>query len=141
MLDRNREWCNKNIYNVTIYKTLKWTERTTLKLPLATETLIWLNIIGWVRGRLLRCNYCDEYLACEQENFYEPYIKFKRNWELLSGEGLVILLRIAQLQLNGTWEAKQVLKYESSCFRKKIDITSYYYWLGAKYASQETIFN
>ena len=52
MLGRNRESCNKNIYNVTIYKTLKQTERTTLKLPLATETLIWLNIIGWVGGSL-----------------------------------------------------------------------------------------
>ena len=50
MLSRNREWCNKNIHNVTIYKTLKWTERTTLKLLLATETLIWLNIIGKGEG-------------------------------------------------------------------------------------------
>ena len=118
MLSRNREWCNKIIYNVTIYKTLKWTEPTTLKLPLATETLIWLNIIGWVGGSLLRCNYYDEYLACEQEDFCERYIKFKGNWELLSGERLVILLKIAQLQLNGTWETKPVPKYESSCFRK-----------------------
>ena len=79
MLGRNRESCNKNIYNVTIYKTVKQTERTTLKLPLATETLIWLNIIGWVGGSLLRCNYYDEYLACEQEDFCERYITFKGN--------------------------------------------------------------
>ena len=91
MLSRNREWCNKNIYNVTIYKTLKWTEPTTLKLPLETETIILLNIIGWVRGSFLRCNYYDDYLACEQEDFYELYIKFKVNWELLSGERLAIL--------------------------------------------------
>ena len=67
---------------------------------------------------LLRCSYYDEYLACDQEDFCERYIKFKRNWELLSGERLVILLKIAQLQLNGTWEVRPVLKYESSCFRK-----------------------
>ena len=52
MLSRNREICNKIIYNVTIYKPPKWTEPTTLKLPLATETLIWLHIIGWVGGSL-----------------------------------------------------------------------------------------
>ena len=28
---------------------------------------------------LLRCNYYDEYLACEQEDFCERYIKFKGN--------------------------------------------------------------
>ena len=31
---------------------LKWTEPAMLKLPLATETLIWLNIIGWAGGSL-----------------------------------------------------------------------------------------
>ena len=67
---------------------------------------------------LLRCNYYDEYLACEQEDFCERYITFKGNLELLSGERSAILLKIAQLQLKGTWEAKPVLKYESSCFRK-----------------------
>ena len=108
----------RNIYNVTIYKTLKWAERATLKLPLATETLIWLNIIGWFGGSLLKFNYCDEYLACKQEVFCERYIRFKGNWELLSVERLGVLLKSAQLQLNGTWEAKPVLKYESSCFRK-----------------------
>ena len=41
--------------------------------------------------RLLRCNYYDEYLACEQEDIYERYIKFKGNWELLSGEHLAVL--------------------------------------------------
>ena len=60
----------KNIFNVTIYKTLKWTEVTTLKLLLSTETLVRLNVrvggrkfvkmqllprvIGLWRGRLLR---------------------------------------------------------------------------------------
>ena len=48
---------------------------TTLKLRLPTETLICLNIIGWVGGSLLRCNYDDQYLACEQEDFCERYIK------------------------------------------------------------------
>ena len=43
-------------------------------LPLATETLIWFNIIGCVGGILLRCNYHQEYLACEQEGFPERYI-------------------------------------------------------------------
>ena len=40
---------------------------------------------------LLRCNYYDKYLTCEQEDFCERYIKFKGNWELLSGERLSIL--------------------------------------------------
>ena len=124
MLSRNREWCNKIMYNVTIYKTLTWTEPTTLKLPLATETLIWLNIIGRVGGSLLRCNYYDEYLACEQEDFCERYIKFKGIWELPPGERFAILLKILQLQLKGTCEATPVLKYESSCFRKQIDSSS-----------------
>ena len=77
MLDRKREWCNKNIFNIAIYKTLKWTERTSLKLFFAAETLIWLNIIGWVGASLLICNYYDEYLSCEQEDFCKQYIKFK----------------------------------------------------------------
>ena len=64
----------KNKFNVTIYKTLKWNELTTLKLPLSTETLIWLNITGWVGESLLRCNYYREYLACEEEAFCEQYI-------------------------------------------------------------------
>ena len=59
----------QKIYNTTIYKTLKWTEITTLKVPLATETLIWLYIIGSVGGGLLRCNYHHEYLICKQEDF------------------------------------------------------------------------
>ena len=46
------------------------------------------------------------------------------DWELLSGERLVTLLKIAQLQLNDTWETKSVMKYESSCFRKYIDLFS-----------------
>ena len=58
---------------------LKWTEPARLKLPLATETRIWLNIIGWVGGSLLRCNYYDKYLAYEQEDFCEQYIKLKGN--------------------------------------------------------------
>ena len=67
---------------------------------------------------LLRCNYYHKYLACEEEDFCERYILLEGDWELLSGERLVILLKIAQLQLNGTWKTKPVLKYESSCFRK-----------------------
>ena len=39
----------------------------------------------------LRCNYYDEYLACEQEDLCERYIKFKGKWELLFGEHLAIL--------------------------------------------------
>ena len=35
MLSHNWEWCNKIIYNITIYKKLKWIELTTLKLPLS----------------------------------------------------------------------------------------------------------
>ena len=57
-------------------------------------------------------------LACEEEHFCERYILLEGDWESLSGERLVILLKIDQLQLNGTWEAKPVPKYESSCFRK-----------------------
>ena len=56
----------QKIYNVTMYKVLKLTKRSTIKVPLATETLISLNIIGW-----LRCNYYHEYLTCEQEDFCE----------------------------------------------------------------------
>ena len=67
---------------------------------------------------LLRCNYYHEYLACEEEDFCERYILYEEDWELLSGERLVILLKIAQSQLNGTWEAKPVPNCESSCFRK-----------------------
>ena len=28
----------------------KWTKLTMLKVPVATETHIWLNIIGWMGG-------------------------------------------------------------------------------------------
>ena len=31
-------------------KRQKWTKLTMLKVPVATETLIWLNIIEWVGG-------------------------------------------------------------------------------------------
>ena len=55
---------------------VKWTEPTTLKLRLATEALICLNIIGWVGESLLRCNYYDVYLARKQEDFCERYIKW-----------------------------------------------------------------
>ena len=61
MLSRNRDWYNKIIYNVTIYKPLKWTEPTTLKLPLAAETLIWLHISGWegvCRDRTITTSFC-----------------------------------------------------------------------------------
>ena len=61
-----------------------------LKLPLASETLISLNIKEWVGGSFFRCNYYEEHLACEQEYFCERYITLKGNWEL-SGERLAIL--------------------------------------------------
>ena len=67
-------------------------------------------MIGWVGGSLLRYNYYHEYLACEEEDFCERYILHEEDWELLSGERLVILLKIAQSQLNDTWEAKPVPK-------------------------------
>ena len=67
---------------------------------------------------LLRCNYYHEHLACEEEDFCERYILLEGDWELLSEERLVILLKIAQLQLKDTWKAKPVPKYESSCFQK-----------------------
>ena len=66
---------------------------------------------------LLRCNYYHEYLACDEEDLWTIHITW--DWELLSGERLVILLKIAHLQPNGTWETNPVPKYESSCFRKK----------------------
>ena len=68
----------------------------------------WLNITE--EGSLLRCNYYHEYLVCEEEDFCEQYILVEGDWELLSGEHLVILLKIAQLQLNGTWETKPLPK-------------------------------
>ena len=40
---------------------------------------------------LLRCNYYNEYLACEQKDFCAQHITFKGNWELISGERLAIL--------------------------------------------------
>ena len=57
-------------------------------------------------------------MACEEEDFCERYILLEGDWELMSGECLVILFKIAQLQLNGTWETNQVPKYEQSCFQK-----------------------
>ena len=57
---------------------------------------------------LLRCNYYHEDLACEEEDFCERYILLEGDWELLSRERLVILLKFAQLQLNGTLETKPV---------------------------------
>ena len=78
----------------------------------------WLNIIGWVEGSFLRCNYYHKYLACEEEDFCERYILLEGDWELLSGERIVILLKIAQSQLNGSWEIKPVSKYASSCLWK-----------------------
>ena len=48
----------------------------------------------WVGGSLLRCNYYLEYLACEEEDFSERYILVEEDWELLSGERLVILLKL-----------------------------------------------
>ena len=89
----------KNIFNVTIYKALKWTEITTLKFPLLTEALIWLNIIGWVGGSSLRCNYYHEYLAYEEGDFCERCMLVEVDWKLLSGERLDIFLKITQLQL------------------------------------------
>ena len=70
-----------------------------IKLPLSTETLIWLYIIGWVEGNLLRCKYYHEYLACEEEDSCEQYILLEEDWELLSGECLVILLKFLSYSL------------------------------------------
>ena len=61
---------------------------------------------------LLRCNYYNKYLAWKEEDFCERYILLGGNWEPLSGERLVTLLKIAQLQLNSIWEAKPVPKHE-----------------------------
>ena len=38
-------------------------------------------------------NYYQKYLACEEEEFSERYILFEGDWELLSRERLVILLK------------------------------------------------
>ena len=68
---------------------------------------------------LLRCNYYDQCLACEQEDFCERYIKFKGSWELLSGERLAItywrlgrqkVLRWRRLQdvLKTSWKTRNV---------------------------------
>ena len=66
----------------------------------------WLNIIGWVEGSFLRCNYYHKYLACEEEDFCERYILFQGDWKLLSEERLVILLKVTR-----TWETKPAPKY------------------------------
>ena len=84
-----------------------------VKLKLLSGLILWRE-----GGSLLRCNYYYEYLACEEEDFCEQYILVEAGWELLSGERLVILLKITQLQANGTWETKPLPKYESSCFQK-----------------------
>ena len=89
----------ENIFNVTIYKTLKWTESITVKFPPSTETLVWLNIIGWVGGSLLRCSYYHEYLTCGEEDFSERYILAEGDRELLSGEDLIILLNLLSYSL------------------------------------------
>ena len=41
------------------------------------EHLIGFNIIGWVGGSLLRCNYYYEYLACEEEDSWTIHITWK----------------------------------------------------------------
>ena len=74
MLSRKLGIMQQEIYKATIYKTLKWTEFTMLKVPLAAETLIQPNIIVWLGRSLLRCNYYHKYLACEQEDFCERCI-------------------------------------------------------------------
>ena len=55
---------------------------------------------------LLRCNYYHKYLVCEEEDFCERYILFQGDWELLSEERLVILLKVTR-----TWETKPAPKY------------------------------
>ena len=55
---------------------------------------------------LLRCNCYHKYLACEEEGFCERYILFQGDWELLSEERLVILLKVTR-----TWETKPAPKY------------------------------
>ena len=78
------------------------------------------GLIWWVGGSLLRCNYYHEYLACEEKDFSERYILLEGEWELLSGERLVILLKISQLQLNGTWKAKPVPKWSHLVSQNKL---------------------
>ena len=132
MLSRNREWCNKNIYNVTKYKTLKWTEPTKLKLPLATKTFIWLNIIDWVGGSLLRCNYYNEYLACEQEDFCERYINFKGNWKLLSGERLAICRKLLSCSLMALERQSRFWSMSHLVYENKSICWSFVYYLKYK---------
>ena len=48
---------------------------------------------------LLTCNYYHEYLACAEEDFLERYILLEVDWELLSGEHLVILLKLLSYSL------------------------------------------
>ena len=43
----------------------------------------------------LRYNYYHEYLASEEEDISEWYISLEGDWELLPGERLVILWKIA----------------------------------------------
>ena len=52
---------------------------------------------------LLRCSYYHKYLACEEEDFCERYILLEGDWELLSGERLVILQSIHSLNNFGDW--------------------------------------
>ena len=68
---------------------------------------------------LLRCNNYHEYLACEEEYFCEWHTLVEGDWELLSGERLIILLKIAQLQLNGSLETKPVPKQSHLVYENK----------------------
>ena len=64
----------QKLYNVTIYKNAEMSWTNNAKIATGNWNTYWLNIIGWVGGILFRCNYYEEYLACEQEDFCERYI-------------------------------------------------------------------
>ena len=75
---------------------------------------------------LLRYNYYGEYLACEQEGFCERYIKFKGNWELLSGELLVFCWKLVSYSLTALerrsqfWSISHLVSENESIYLKTI---------------------
>ena len=116
-------------------------------MPLASETIIWLNIIGWVAGSLLRCIYCHKYWACVKCNYYHEYLACVRcsyyheylacetgillwmihlvqgDWELLPGE---LLNYFAENRLVATMPQpvfKISIAYKKTCSRLKINGT------------------
>ena len=87
--------------HIKLYAKNKMTRCDGVNIKIAAVKLKHLSCLIILRC-LLRCYYYHGHLACEKEDFCERHILFEGDRELLSGERLVILQKITQLQLNGT---------------------------------------